>query len=340
MNKILKSIAWALALTGVFTFCVDPYDFPFEEKENNLVVEGFITTKPGPHVITLTSTRNIYNKGNQYKLYVQGAKVSVVDSDGNEAVFTEKNAGQYHSDSSFRAEVGKRYKLRIIGFRGGLYESTEEEVVPASEMHSIELKYIEKEKTLDNGYVKKESGFNVVARVNDDPGVKNQYLLRINYTYLVYTDPAPQGCCSICWVSARLPDFTVFKDYLINGQANAEVSVAFFPIVPLHFGSRVYLQVEQYSISSPAYTFWKTLNDIKNLQGGLFDPAPAALTGNISNVNNDGELVVGYFFASDVATRARFINRTELPVQVYPPFYNIDCRIFANSTEVQPPFWN
>ena len=340
MNKIWKSIIWAFMLTGVFTFCVDPYDFPFEEKENNLVVEGFITTKPGPHLITLTSTRNIYNKENQHKLYIQGAKVSVIDNEGNVAEFKEKNAGQYYSDSSFRAEVGKKYKLRIIGFRGGLYESTEEEVLAASEMHSIEVKYNEKKTVEDNGHVKSERGFNVVARVNDDPAVRNQYLLRINYTYMIYTDPAPQGCCSICWVSARFPDFTVFKDYLINGQANAEVPVAFFPIVPLHFSSRVYLEIEQYSISSAAYRFWKTLNDVKSLQGGLFDPAPAALAGNIYNVSNEDELVVGYFFASDVASKARFINRTDIPVQVYPPFYNADCRDFANSTEKQPPFWN
>lgn len=330
----------AIIVAAAFSRCIDPYDYHFEEKSHYLVVEGYVTTQPGPHLIKLTSTRNIYNKENQYKLYIESADVSVVDEEGTAARFRESTPGLYYSDSSFVAQPGKKYKLRIVGFGGRTYESTEEEVFPASEINMVNVVYAEKKTVSERGFIRDIKGFNVSAFISDDPDVRNQYLMRVNLTYLMLTNPAPKPCCEMCWIGERLPDFEVFKDQFINGQLNVQVPIAFFPTRPKYFYDRVYVEAEQLSLSPAAYTFWRSLYEIKNLQGGLFDPVPAGLAGNISNVDNKTEPVIGYFFVSDVAKKGVFVDREILPDRVHLTTLNIDCRELPNSTDIRPPFWN
>ena len=339
MNLAIR-IIFVMLVAATLCRCIDPYNYDFEEKSNYLVVEGFVTTQPGPHLIKLTSTRNIYNKENKYKLYIESADVSVVDEEGTAARFSESAPGHYYSDSSFVAQPGKKYKLRIAGFGGGMYESSEEEVFPASEVNMVKAVYTEKKTVSESGFIRDIKGFNVSAFISDDPDVRNQYLMRVNLTYLMLTNPAPKPCCDMCWVRERLPDFEVFKDQFISGQQNVEVPIAFFPVRPKYFYDRVYVEVEQLSLSPAAYAFWRSFYEVKNLQGGLFDPVPAALTGNISNMDNRSEPVIGYFFVSDVAKKGVFVEREVLPDRIHLTTLNTDCREMANSTTVRPPFWN
>lgn len=339
MNLAIRTI-FAIVAAAALSRCIDPYEYHFEEKSNYLVVEGFVTTQPGPHLIKLTSTRNIYNKENQYKLYIESADVSVVDEEGTAVRFRQNAPGHYYSDSSFAAQPGKKYKLRIIGFGGGTYESSEEEVFPASDIDMVKVVYAEKKTVSESGFIRDIKGFDVSAFISDDPDERNQYLMRVNLTYLMLTNPAPKPCCDMCWVRERLPDFEVFKDQFINGQRNVEVPIAFFPIRPKYFYDRAYVEAEQLSLSPAAYAFWRSLYEIKTLQGGLFDPVPAALAGNISNVNSKAEPVIGYFFVSDVAKKGVFVEREVLPDRLHLTTLNIDCRELPYSTAIRPPFWN
>ena len=77
--------------------------------------------------------------------------------------------------------------------------------------------------------------------------------------------------------------------------------------------------VKQYAISQAAYDFWKLQEDQSENAGTLFDPIPAKIPGNISNPDDPGEPVLGFFEASGVSTSRIFISNEILPSQVYVP---------------------
>ncbi|WOK05763.1 DUF4249 domain-containing protein [Imperialibacter roseus] len=355
MNKAKFHIA-ILFISGLaLNMCVEPYDYPAGERSNNLVVEALISSNPGPQAVRLTTTRNIYNTGNQYILYVSGAEVSVLDSDGRSFPFNEQGGGQYYSDSSFSAVGGKAYRLRIVTKEGKVYESNEETALPTSEMDKVEIAYTVKSEKNELGNFVDVDGFSVKAIVNDLPSQKNYYLLRMTTIFKVLTEPSayqvfdrelgnyvtqPKSCCNICWVTKPLDEFVVFSDQLVDGREEAEIPLTFYPVDQKYFYDKVYFEVTQYSLTAEAYVFWKGLYDLKFRQGTLFDPAPSGLPGNIFNVDDRSEQVVGYFTVSDVTTKGEFMTKDFIPRNVvYTYRYADDCRTLPNSTTTQPAFW-
>lgn len=77
---------------------------------------------------------------------------------------------------------------------------------------------------------------------------------------------------------------------------------------PLHFVSnqtprlqeKYSLLVVQHSLSYDAFLYWDKIRAQSGDAGGLFETQPSSSRGNISNINDPDEKVLGYFFASQV----------------------------------------
>ncbi len=344
-----------LMLVAASAACIEPYDYPAEEQGNSLVVEAAISSSEGPQQVRLTTTRNIYNKDNQFVLFVSGAEVLVIDNTEETFRFIEKGSGYYYSDSSFRAEEGKSYRLRITTKEGKVYESNEERAQQPSPIIKVDVEYSVKSEKNELGNFVDVDGFNVKAIVNDSPDQRNYYLLRMRTIYKVLTDPTgyevfnrelgnyvnqPKSCCSVCWVAKTLDEFVVYSDQLVDGRENAEIPLIFYPIDQRYFYDKVFFEVTQFSLTQEAYVFWKALFDLKFRQGTLFDPAPSGLPRNIYNVDDESEQVLGYFTVSAVSTAGEFITKELIPRRVvYNYTYKDDCRTLSNSSVVQPGFW-
>ena len=131
-------------------------------------------------------------------------------------------------------------------------------------------------------------------------------------------------------------------------------------------------------MSQASFRYWDEL--AKNMQsnGGLFESQPALTPGNICNVNDDQELVIGYFSISGVSEARIFVgevpglkvakNPAYCAPGEYPKYLNhfhveylpvylamaridgaikygevhkfcIDCREYPGSSHVKPDFW-
>lgn len=62
------------------------------------------------------------------------------------------------------------------------------------------------------------------------------------------------------------------------------------------------LDVTLYSISEENYKYYRNIRDNSGNGGDLFAPIPSELRGNIRNLDDESELVLGYFGISSVAT--------------------------------------
>ncbi len=338
------------------TACIESYDYPFEEQNNYLVVEGAVTTEEGPQVVTLTTTRNISNKDNNFKLRVQGARVSVVTSSGHSERMVELDTtGMYYSSPGFRGVPGEAYQLQIVLPDGRQYVS---EMVPlnaAPGIDSLGIEYASQRHLTENNTQVTATGFKIYAHVDDPAGESNFYVANWEFTYKVFTHPelattfdqdcncyvpAPQSCCSVCWIEEKLPDFTVFNDRFSNGQ-QTQYPLFFLPVLGKMFYDRIYVKAKIYSLNEDAYLFWKAIYDSRYSQGGLFDPAPNTIASNIANVADENELVLGYFYASDVKSAERYIKPAEFPERIdYDTGFPNSCTMLEKSTAEKPDYWD
>ena len=337
--------------------CIEPYDYPFEEQTNYLVVESAITSDMGPHKVTLTTTRNIKNKENIFKLRVQGARVTISNSSGGtERLVEADTSGIYYTSADYKGEIGEKYLLRIVLEDGKEYVSDSVEMVPLPEIDSIGISYGSQKYLSSENSLFTQTGFFINGYFDDEPSIKNAYLINWDYTYKVFTHPeqanfyddegcecwvpAPKDCCAVCWVEEDVPDFSVVNDKISNGSSLTQYDLFFLPVVGKMLYEKIYLGVTVQSLTPDAYLFWKTVYDSRYNQGGLFDPTPNTVKANVRNVADEQELVLGYFYASDVRRVHRYIYPRDFPERIDTDTgYSDSCTLLENSTAEKPDYW-
>ena len=89
--------------------------------------------------------------------------------------------------------------------------------------------------------------------------------------------------------------------------------IAFIPGDSEKLMTKYSVMVKQYALTKEAFDFWQTLKKNTESLGSIFDAQPSQLTGNIKNVNNPEEPVLGYISAGTVQQKRIFIAKAELP---------------------------
>jgi len=333
--------------------CVDPLDIEIEEDLNVLIVEGSITTGPGPHNIRLSSSAKYASIIESFVRPVQRAKVVIRDSDGNnfQLIEGELPIGVYTTPSNFLAVVGKSYTLQIRTANGLEYTSLPETIIGATNILGLTAQFRKIAQTVDN-FV---TGFDVYAQIQDSPEAQNFYMWKNDGTYQTTTFPenftmaievggpqlpAPKDCCRTCWVSELSADKSL--QLLSDNNANGDLitdQVAFIEDDGLRFGDKYRVRIEQHSLTLEAFQFFSLLKEQTSIDGDIFDPPPATLRGNMINLTNPDENVIGYFRASDVKIDSMFIFKEMLPEPSPLNFINDDCRQYKAGTTDEPSYW-
>lgn len=70
------------------------------------------------------------------------------------------------------------------------------------------------------------------------------------------------------------------------------------------------IEAIQYSLTAEAFAYGSVISDLVNGNSGLNPTIPAALNGNVRNVDPDGELVLGYLSAVSAGRIREYIEQT------------------------------
>lgn len=70
------------------------------------------------------------------------------------------------------------------------------------------------------------------------------------------------------------------------------------------------VSVQQARISGEAYRYWETMRTSSSDVGGLFSPEPTEFRGNVVNVNDPAELVLGYVDVERVVSDTLFVDNS------------------------------
>ena len=101
---------------------------------------------------------------------------------------------------------------------------------------------------------------------------------------------------------------------------------------------RYSLLVKQLSIPKDAINFWDALRQQNIDQGNLYSQQPFQIRGNVRNINNPDEVVLGYFTVAGITEKRIFVNRPLLNFYYgvcTPDFENIGWLAY----EMDPDYW-
>ncbi len=135
-----------------------------------------------------------------------------------------------------------------------------------------------------------------------------------------YPPPPPPGyppinyfifdyrCRTDCWEILHSYDLNIFADTYTNGSLNTGRRVA---QIPFNDRAPCLVSIRQSASTEGAYTYFKTLADQSERTGGLGDTPPVALVGNVRNLSDVRENVVGYFTASAISEIRYWLDRKD-----------------------------
>ena len=302
----------------VLTACVTPLDIDAPASPALLVVDGQITDQPGPYQVKLSRSSSLDALEPNP---VGQASVVIEEEGGPQVTLREDTTGTYVTDPlGIRGEVGKRYRLHIALADESRYQSDWVSLKKSPPIN--ELSYNFEEQPTDRGIGK---GVQILLDTRDPENNTRFYRWEWDATWLHIAPFASDlkfignDQTEIIPSKAICFNTSASNNILIGTSAsNSEDIISRYPLVFVPaFGGELRLRysilAKQYAISEDEYFFWKALEEANENSGGFHDRQPQSTVGNIVNLADEDEPVLGYFSAAGYAEKRMFINRTDLP---------------------------
>jgi hypothetical protein len=311
--------------------CVEPFEPVLEESQEVLVISGMISDGPGRHTVTVSlSAPYRWPDFNG----MENCVVTVTDQHGNTVDYIDEGEGTYAADipDSF-LEVGDAVSLHVLTPDHGEYWSSFDTILACPDLDSVywELQYME---TPDPDI--SLPGIQFYLDMSGKPSDSRNIIWRVNETWEYWASLIGNF---IMWDWGYMEEFwsgKVFKCWKsypldhIFAMSTRNLSTNEIRKMPLNFVSNksdrlqvtYSLYVQQQSLSLEAYDYWQRMNEQVVSSGGLYEKQPASVRGNICSTDHPEELVLGFFYASQVKEQRIFVHNNNLFDFFIP---HIDC---------------
>ncbi|AEI50551.1 DUF4249 domain-containing protein [Runella slithyformis] len=315
--------------------CIDSFDKKYEFNTNLIKIDGFLTDQD-PFFITVVQSRS--TQGTEFSQPVRGAAAELIVSDNTRIALRESGLtqGRYEAPASFRGRVGLAYRLRVRFTDGRVYESSLEKIVAVPPIRKVYTDF-NQEGIKDIAGNSLVSTIDVSVDFQDNAQETNFYQWR---TFLFEQQRICGSCVNGDWNAANndcegyrtndviipiiindyscdRPCWEVFSDAKLNLFSDAltnggVVSKKLLRQVPFYVeNGGALLQIQQISISPAVYRHLNIIRQQSETKGSITDVAPAPPVGNIRNVNNPEEPVLGYFAATSITKTTIWIERNQ-----------------------------
>lgn len=338
MAKLLNYFIF-MFITGMFFLigCVDEISLPNGNSADFVVVDGILNYSSTADSQDL-SIRLYYSKSSLIRpVALSKANVHIVVNGKDTYQLVERESGSYYLTNHDIFKVGNSYKLT---FKVGntTYESTAEILTDSVPIKSA---YAEVNKS---GTAAR--AFEVFVDMTDVPQKKNFYRWAItqwesqNYCLYCYRqNRAPDvcsedlygiegniisrnpPCATKCYDILRFTPNNALSDVFIDGKTLSKKPIGF---VPYNFTTPCLVQVQQSSLTPQYYAFLEILKTQAENTGGLADTPAALLVGNIKNMNNTDEKIVGYFSVTNNSVTRFWLERSAALSAGYKPLSSLN----------------
>lgn len=318
--------------------------------ENLLVVDGMISNLPGPYTIKLSMSSEL---DNPEFVAVSGFTVAIVDDRGNSHSLAETSAGRYvTTDENFRGTPGHAYRLEMMAPDGQQYASQFEELQEPTAVKEIDhrLEYMQ-----DDDLPYDIAGYRFYVSTDQAPADTNYFLWQLVSTYKYRADmliywfydgelrPFPdRDSLQTCYKTDTVPEIFLLSTENLGQPVVTDFPLHYVTTETRHLMERYSLLVRQFSISRDAFRFWTIIREQNSNPGDLYSKLPFQVKGNVYNVSNENEAVLGRFTVAGASEKRIFVNRPKPPVKMRYPiceFHEGTYENFSAITEFPPIMW-
>lgn len=292
--------------------CVELYEPSVITQETHyLVVDGFINSSDNSARINLSRTIPLYSEVPFPR--ESNAIVNIEDHEGSRYPLTEKGNGLYET-FGIPVDIQKQYRLHIRTSDNQEYFS---QYVPVKISPPIDSVF----------WLAENDGIRIYLNTHDDSGTTKYYkwsyseiweyrspffsAMKLVNSMIMYRQP--EEYIHRCWSS------DISNNILISSSVKLKQDViSHYPLLSIEkgnkkIGQKYSILVTQQAITAEAYEYWLQLQHTTESLGGLFDPMPYEVTGNIYNASSPSEPVMGFFTAGAVQEKRILIDAQDLP---------------------------
>jgi hypothetical protein len=314
---------WSLAFT---VSCIEPYNPPaIKEIVDILVVDGFLNSTDSSAVVKLTRAIALSDTGEPAPEL--NAAVRIEDENGYFYPLVETGNGNY-SIHKMNVDPSLKYRLAFTTSNSTQYASD-----------FIELKI---SPPIDSITYRKDPRFESVGiyiYTHDASNPTKYYQWTYNetweYTSGYFSSVRLQNGRVVpqdediyrCWKSQPSTEINISSSNDLREDVIRNFQLMAIPVGSSKLSRKFSLEVQQRALTKEAYDFWLQLKKTTESLGGLFDPLPSQVIGNLKNITDSGQPVLGYFSGGHVSKKRIFIKISDLPVdlrKIVPPYCPVD----------------
>ncbi|MDN3205311.1 DUF4249 family protein [Algoriphagus sediminis] len=361
MNRTIRLLS-LLVVFLLFESCVDQIEFPLNLGNERLIVAGQLNDWNETQYVYLSETTSAdrepiltdgYFTINDLPRPVRGAQVSVKSSTGQNWSYQEIEPGTYALEGFPGPESGVEYYVEILA-KGRVYKSSPE-VMPEV-IGEDEISY-----TFDRGELNNQPEIPFISIRSDVtlPEQTGGYFLRWdveevyywNLTFFPNPFNTPPPDCYV-FGFADPERITLLNGDLLNRPGGTSSQILAERRIDQSFLSRHYFNVRQISTSQESYEYRRKVRELVNNSGSVFDAPPAPVQGNLRNINDEEEVVLGYFEVAKVDVTRIYTTKADVPFFIEEvctfdpnrplsdyPRTCLSCSEFDNSTGETPEWW-
>lgn len=344
-NYRLHSIMGCVAMLLAISSCIEPFEVETQGFEAVLVVDARLTDEIKQHQITLSRARPFEQDSITPE---RNAQVSIIENSGTSFEFEETAPGHYVSVSVINAKSGNDYELKITTSNGASYTSATETMPEKVPIADLEFK----RETNDLN----EDGVAVVLN-NESLGNQPRYF-RYDYEEN-YEIRAPNwdpfefdiidsiACTDgdafevaikvknslkgrICYGQKSSSKIILASTDNLEGNVVSDFQVRFVNRENYILTHRYSIQVNQYSQSADAHSYYQSLEAFSVSQNVFSETQPGFLSGNVSSETDSEQNVIGYFETAAISSRRIYFNYEELFPEESLPEYPVSCSNIGN----------
>ena len=326
--------------------CIEKYEPDLDDQyEQLLVVDGMITNKSGPYTIKLSHTTNVYLT--QHKPY-SGCHVVLQDNTGEQETLTETEEGTYQTNiNGIRGIVGRKYKITINTPEGQSYESVFQELLKPTEIEQV---YTEIEYQEVFGLHYDYAGYQFYVDTKPTPQDTTYLLWKLFQTYKYKADynidhywtarrlwlfPKPDSLRT-CWKTETVPHFYTFNTQYLEERILERFPLHYVTTQTRELSVRYSLLTQQLTVNKLAYEYWNNYEDQIIDDVNLNIKQPFQLKGNLFNVDNYDEHVLGYFLVAGLSEDRIYVNKPDYPIEMRHPV----CKITEADIQRMEILWH
>jgi hypothetical protein len=339
-SRLVTQLRFIVVILLAGVSCIEPYEPPeISGDPNFLVVDGFINGSENSATVLLSRAVAIASEESFAPIVENPGnpiQVSIEAENGNSFILNKTDDGRYFA-TGLPLDPAMKYRLKISISFDEQYASEYVEIKQTPEIEEV-------------FYVLEENALKIMVNTSDETGNSKYYRWTYDETFEYVSAFYSSVKLSAGGTVVPRPEseqiFRCYKndgskDILVGSSKNLVVDVirnfeiASIPRTSAKIRILYSINVKQMSLTQEGYFYWYNLFKSTESVGGLFDPMPGEVKGNIYSTTDPGETVIGFFSASSVSEKRIFISKNDLP-EGYLPYIGTNCELSIIPLEQMP----